>query len=184
MQVHDVHSTGALPRKYKLHECYNAQNELCGCRQPLTRKPWRKGALQMPQCRAHGHKPEQGCAELVDGMAARGQRGAVHQWPIQSELNRGRQGAKRDRYGKLTGRGGQYAAGADMHIDVVYIAQGQVALALEIDGTSHTDKRARAGDRKKDSAAARAGIDLRRVRLCDEDCCAELDEMCRMMSAP
>ena len=84
-----------------------------------------KGALQMPQCRAHDQQSEQGCAGLVNGVAARGTRHAVHQWPIQSEATRGRQCAKRERHGMQRGRGKRYAAGADMHMHVVTSRRGR-----------------------------------------------------------
>lgn len=182
LQVVELHKNGVLPTGYKLYACYDKHGKLCGCHQALRRAPWRGSKKGAPQCRAHGARKEQGCAALVDGMAARGVTEVVHQWPLQSEVHCGRQGAKRDRDAAF-GRGGRYTSRRDGYIDVVFLAAGTVVLAVELDGRSHAAQRSKAGDAKKESTARRSGVLLRRLDACmeSEQWALELDELVHMM---
>ena len=160
-----LHNNCVLPKGYKLIACFNAGNELCGCKQAVRKlKRQRDGHHAWPQCRAHGCNKEAGCKRLVEGMAALGVQGAIHQWPIQAELYCDRQGASRDKRRRSSG-GGRFQKGRRSHVDIVYVRGKRVVLGVEVAGEEHADARVRRADARKDKTAARSQMVLHRLDL-------------------
>lgn len=159
----DLQINRTLPKGYRLVECFDADNILCGCKQAVKKRQ-RDGQHKWPQCRAHGHKKEDGCERLVQGMAAHGVRGAIHQWPMQAEAHCDRQGAARDK-SRRSANGGRFQKGRRSHVDVVYVRAGEVVVGIEVDGSDHAERRVKRADASKNRMAARSGMLLHRLNL-------------------
>lgn len=138
-----------LPPGRRFYPCY-AGDRQCGCLRAATKAP--KG-----QCKIHGNTADDGARDALLQIRKAGYVGPVFtQVPLYAEP-----GKCQSRY--LQGRrGGQFAAKATFNLDIVLASSTcpHRFVAVEVQGASHCDIRAKGPDVKKACAAHAHGFEL------------------------
>lgn len=146
---------GDLPEElrkagYQLYPCYNKQNQACGCLQPMSHPPQGNH-----QCKVHGHKADFGAAAVLNSFTEKGYlRPVLVQWPVlHGKGSRGQ-----------TTRG--FAAGVKYRFDLVLKKlNSEDLVAVEVQGTSHSNSQAKENDKLKVENANSKGMSIYQIAV-------------------
>lgn len=144
-----------MPPGYKIYKCCNEARDACGCYTALKRAP--SGGC-MPQCKIHGARPDGGAEEALNSIIKAGYCGiVVTQFPIHSvkgkNLSRSLPSMNRSRKSATKSQGGRFQP-RPIYLDMLLCGSSTFA-AIEVQGTSHSDKRTKHRDTKKAGAVSR-----------------------------